>query len=223
MNKTCGIIAEYNPFHNGHKFHLEAAKRESSAENIVVVMSGNFVQRGEPAIICKFVRARAALLGGADIVLELPINFATASAEGFARGAVYILEKSGIIDALAFGCENNDLGILSEIANFLVNETEDFKAALRANLRQGKSFPVARAAALEQFSQEVLVAPNNILAIEYLKALRKFNSAIVPFGVARKGVGHHGKELVGSFASASALRREILAGNVDSLAAFMPD
>jgi len=227
MIKICGIVAEYNPFHNGHQYHLAKAREISGADALVVVMSGNFVQRGEPAIIDKFVRTKAALLGGADMVLELPTPFATRSAEGFAA-AVYILAKTGIVNSLCFGCETDNIPILQEIARNLVSESEDFKRILKENLTQGNSFPRARAAALSQTLVReipdivnIVSSPNNILGIEYLKAIEKYQLPLMPYGLARKGAAHHGKELVGSFASASALRREIHAGRLD-LDPFMP-
>jgi len=228
MSKICGIIAEYNPFHNGHAYQIEQARRISAADAIVVVMSGNFVQRGEPAIVDKFVRTRAALLGGADLVLELPTAFATRSAEAFALGATYILAKTGIVDSICFGAETADIPALQAIARHLVYESDSFKHILKEGLSSGLSFPKSRALALIASlgheipkTEEIISAPNNILGIEYLKAIERYKLPLVPYAISRKGAEHHSKNLEGSFASASALRREIHAGNLD-LSAFMP-
>ncbi|MCL2235686.1 MAG: nucleotidyltransferase family protein [Defluviitaleaceae bacterium] len=225
MSKICGIVAEYNPFHNGHQYHMAESRKISGAGDVIVVMSGNFVQRGEPAIVDKFIRARMALLGGADMVLELPVGFSTASAEGFSFSAVYILGKTGMVTDLCFGAEAPNLECLQTIAHHLVNETEDFKAKLKAGLAKGVSFPKARADALKEilpYSENIINSPNNILAIEYLKALKKFNFDITPHAVPRKGANHHDDALIGKFASATALRKEILSGNLANLVDFMP-
>lgn len=228
MSRICGIITEYNPFHNGHKYQLDQARKVSGASAIVVVMSGNFVQRGEPAIIDKFVRTRAALLGGADVVLEIPSTFSTRSAEGFGAAGVYILAASGIVNSICFGCETDNIPLLSEIAKFLTNESDTFKSLLKKGITLGKSFPAARADALSGVlsSQipniaDIIGSPNNILGIEYLKAIEKYKLPLTPFGVERKGASHHSKKLEGSFASATALRNEIHKGNLH-LGDFMP-
>ncbi|MCL2350768.1 MAG: nucleotidyltransferase family protein [Defluviitaleaceae bacterium] len=228
-NKICGIVAEYNPFHNGHAYHLAQSRLVSGAGFVVVVLSGNFVQRGEPAITHKFSRTRAALLGGADLVLELPVNFATSSAEGFASGAVQILAKTGIVTDICFGAETTDLQILKKIASALVNETPEFKAFLKQGLAKGFSFPRARAAALEQtfdniisYIDKIVNSPNNILGIEYLKALKRLGSDIIPHAIARKGAQHHDTTPSGIYASATSLRREILADNMKILENLMP-
>ncbi|MCL2620693.1 MAG: nucleotidyltransferase family protein [Defluviitaleaceae bacterium] len=225
MSRVCGIVAEYNPFHNGHKHHISMAREVSGADDVVVVMSGNFVQRGEPAIVDKFVRTRMALLGGADMVLELPVGFSTASAETFSSGAVYILGKTGMVTDLCFGAETPNLQDLQVIVRHLVNESESFKTTLKANLNQGVSFPKARAAALKEIlpqSESVINSPNNILSIEYLKALEKFGFDIKPHPVGRKGVNHHDTAPAGKFASATALRKEILVGKLQNISDFIP-
>lgn len=225
MKKICGIIAEYNPFHNGHKFQLDITRKKIGADNVVVVLSGNFVQRGEPAIIDKFARTKQALLNGADLVLELPVEFATSSAEGFAQAGVEILVASGIVTDICFGAENTDLSLLLPIAKLLVNETPKFKAILRDELAKGNSFPKARATAVSAIlpnTTEILRTPNNILAIEYLKALLRLNSAITPHAIARIGVNHHDKQMRPPYASASAIRGQILSGNISELADYMP-
>ncbi|MCL2753113.1 MAG: nucleotidyltransferase family protein [Defluviitaleaceae bacterium] len=228
MDKTCGIIAEYNPFHNGHAYQISAARHICNSQNVIVILSGNFVQRGEPAVINKFARTKQALLSGADLVLELPADFAMSSAEGFAQGAVSILDASGIVTDICFGAENPDISALKYIAKFLANETDEFKQILRHHLSMGDNFPKARAKAIssaminnENF-EDIIKSPNNILGIEYLKAIEKIGAGITPHAIARKGASHHSKKLVPPYASASALRNEILGGNIDIIADFVP-
>ncbi len=213
--KTVGVIAEYNPFHNGHKYQIEQAKKMSGANYCVVVMSGDFVQRGTPAIMDKFLRAKAALMGGADLVIELPVHYAAASAEYFAGGAVAILDKLGSVDSLCFGSECGDMEILSAISDVLVSESEEFKAALKQALKKGDSYPKARSCAISAAAphlashMEILNHPNNILGLEYLKALKKRNSNIAPYTIARLGSGYHATDLNSSYSSALAIRESI--------------
>ena len=147
--KTLGIIAEYNPFHKGHAYMIEEAKKKSGAERVIAVMSGSFVQRGEPAAFDKWTRAQAALLNGVDMVLELPVLFAASSAETFARGGVRVLHESGLVDTLCFGSESGDLTAMQEAAKLMDNETEEFQRLLKEFLDEGLSYPAARAKALE--------------------------------------------------------------------------
>ena len=222
--KTAGIIAEYNPFHNGHKYHIEQAKILTGAERVIVVMSGNFVQRGEPAVYNKQVRTKAVLLNGADIVLELPVFYSTASAELFARAAVDILDKTNCVDFLCFGCESGSLMPLAQAADILSDESESFKAALKAALDSGKAFPAARACALAEacgVDPSIISLPNNILAIEYLKALTTLKSTIKPIGIRRMYTEYNSLETAGSFASATAVRN-MIKSNSASVQAFMP-
>ena len=213
--KTVGIIAEYNPFHNGHAYQIAEAKRITGADYAVVVMSGDFVQRGTPAIWDKYTRTKAALLGGADLVFELPVVYATASAEYFAEGGVALLTALGV-DAICFGSECGDIDVLMQIANILQKESPEFKSALDASLREGLSFPLARANALSEHCKahgidlcltDVLNAPNNLLGIEYCKALLSFNSRLRPVTVKRSGNAYHELSVAeGTYSSASALR-----------------
>ena len=142
--KIVGLIAEYNPFHNGHEYHIQKAKEVTGADTVIVVMSGNFVQRGAPAMFDKYTRAHAALLSGADLVLELPVSIATGSAEAFARGGVRLLHDTGIVTDLCFGSECGDLSSLERLAAFLAEEPPDYKLHLQDGLKQGLSFPAAR-------------------------------------------------------------------------------
>lgn len=218
--RTIGIIAEFNPFHNGHSYLIEKCKKDLNADFCVVVMSGDFVQRGAPAITDKFTRTKMALAGGADLVLELPIYYSTGSAEYFASGAVSILDKLGIIDYLCFGSECGDIRSLSQIADILVSEPASFKDALAKELKNGASFPKARQNALltacPDLEKDILLTdtlsnPNNILGIEYLKALKKMNSRIKPYTIKRSGEGYH-SEALNKLSSASAIREALLSG-----------
>lgn len=212
---VCGIIAEYNPFHSGHQFHLDNAVKQTNADYTIVVMSGEFVQRGTPAIMDKYARAEAALCCGADLVLQLPTYYAAGSAEFFSSGAVSLLDKLGVVTHLCFGSECGDTGLLSKLANIYVHEPQEFQDSLRVKLKSGLSFPVARAAALLEVYPEfsaslsVLSSPNNILGIEYIKALLKRGSSIEPLTITRSGAGYHDRELDSSFSSATAIRHAI--------------
>lgn len=206
--KIAAIIAEYNPFHNGHLYQIETIKNQLGADYIIVVMSGNFVQRGAPAIIDKFSRCRMALENGADLVFELPVYFALGSAEYFAQGAVSLLDKLGIVDFLHFGSESGDIDVLSRCAREILEESGVYQENLRQQLRQGVSFPTARSRAInaENFSS-VLESPNNILAIEYIKALLQRDSHIKPVTLLRKGNGYHQADMNDNrLASANAIR-----------------
>lgn len=209
--KIVGLIAEYNPFHNGHEYHIRKAKEVSGADAAIVIMSGDYVQRGVPAIMPKRLRARMALLSGADAVFELPVCYSTASAELFAEGAVSFLEQLGVVDHLCFGSECNDLAGMKHIADILYEEPDEYRKLLQEYLRAGNSFPAARQMALSSYlSQDetaaILNEPNNILGIEYLKALRKFGSDIRPFTIRRLESGYHDQTLCDTYSSASAIR-----------------
>ncbi|MCM1047445.1 MAG: nucleotidyltransferase [Clostridiales bacterium] len=214
--KTVGIIAEYNPFHNGHEYHIAQAKEMTGADYCVVVMSGNFTQRGIPAIIDKSLRIRSALMCGADLIIELPVHYATGSAEYFASGAVALLDKLGIIDSLCFGSECGDIDALSSISDVLISENEEFKDRLKQNMKAGQAYPHALASALESRSEaqfespiNLLQAPNNILGIEYIKALSKQNSHIKPYTLTRKSSDYNDDALCGPLSSALAIREAI--------------
>lgn len=212
--KIVAVIAEYNPFHNGHLYQLNTIREELGADRIIVVMSGNFTQRGIPAIIDKFDRCRMALSCGADVVFELPAYFALGSAEYFAQGAVSLIDKLGVVDVLHFGSESGDINKLSQIAEILSDEPASFRASLKQYLRLGFSFPVARSKAIADTNHadakaigEIMGNPNNNLGIEYMKALNLRHSTIRPLTVTRSGSGYHETELLqNQFASANALR-----------------
>ncbi|MDE6387166.1 MAG: nucleotidyltransferase [Lachnospiraceae bacterium] len=229
--KTVGIIAEYNPFHNGHAYHIAKAKEMTGADYCIVVMSGSFVQRGAPAIADKYIRAEAALLNGADLVLELPVYYALGSAEYFSSGAVALLDKLGVTDTLCFGSECGDLSLLSEFAQRLLGEDEQFKQILSRHLKRGLTYPNARNIALEVCAphlnahMNVLTSPNNILGIEYCKALYRRSSRIQPYTLRRAGASYHDASLSSSYCSALAIRQAISSAGSDCLVdvrQFMP-
>lgn len=224
--KTVGIVAEYNPFHNGHLHHIEKSKEITGSENVIAVMSGNFVQRGDVAIMNKYARTKIALLNGVDMVIELPVCFATSSAEFFAKASVAILEGTGIVDSICFGSESGNISELKKIAKFLMNESDEYKKELKEGLKKGLSFPSARSIALKNTltdSESLLQSPNNILAVEYLKALQSMNSSITPFTIAREIAQYHNKELTEKISSATAIRSELQKGNLDCLQHTVPE
>lgn len=214
--KTVGIIAEYNPFHKGHAYHIQRAKEITGANYAVVIMNGDFVQRGEPAIYDKYTRTKQALAGGADFVFELPLRFGISSAGDFAYGGILALHSLGFIDAVCFGSELGEITPLQEIAAFLVKETESFQSLLNHFLRQGFSYPSARTLALTetgQFDKTILREPNNILGVEYCLSLLRLSSSIKPVTIPRIGEDYHGNINDVTYPSATTLRRQICHGN----------
>lgn len=214
--KTVGIIAEYNPFHTGHEYQIDHAKKKLGADYVVIAMSGDFVQRGTPAVFSKYVRTKMALLGGADLVLELPVSVSTASAELFARGGVQLLSGLGVVDTLCFGSECGDTHALMDLAKVLAFEPETFQEKLRQNLKEGMTFPKARSQALcalfpdSESIRQILSSPNNILGIEYCKAILREKSSIVPSAIKREGNAYHETTLdQKNFPSASGIRRTL--------------
>ncbi len=228
--KVLGIVVEYNPFHNGHIYHIEKSRELTGCDAVVCIMSGNFIQRGEPAIINKFARAEMALNCGADLVIELPHPYAMSSAESFSYGAVKILDSIGIVDSISFGSEHGNIDALNFIAEILAEEPEAYKIELKKQLESGHSYPVCRQKALKKYLQdtnliqsknpsrgladisELLETSNNILSIEYLKALRKLKSPITPYTIARVSNSYNSTELTGTISSATAIRNNIVGG-----------
>ena len=206
--KTIGIIAEFNPLHNGHVVHIEESKKISGSDKVIAVMSGNFVQRGEPAIFDKWIRTRAALLSGVDVVIELPVQYCVCGADYFARGAVGLLESTGVVDALSFGCECGNLEAITHAAEVLLEEPKKYKEELHRKLSQGLSFAAARGQALEACLEEMpeglFTKPNNNLGIEYVKALKLLGSSMEFFATHRVSGGP----------SATRIRKKLLDGTI---------
>ncbi|MGN0496773.1 MAG: nucleotidyltransferase family protein [Lachnospiraceae bacterium] len=224
--KHIGIIAEYNPFHNGHAYQINTIKQIFPEKDIAVIMSGNYVQRGEPAIFNKYVRASMALSYGADLIIELPAIFSCSSAEYFATAALLSLAATGVIDTLCFGAECDDT-ILYDIADILEQEPLTYKIHLQKLLVQGMSFPKARSAALSKYMNhpdidEILKKPNNILAIEYMKAIKHYNLPIKPFILKRSHDNYHSTDTEDSICSATALRQRLKQTD-SSVSKYIPD
>ena len=251
MSKVLGIIAEYNPFHNGHLYHLEASKKLTGADYTVAIISGNFTQRGSTSIVDKWSKTKMALENGIDLVIELPVMYSISSAENFADGAIKILNSLGIVNYLSFGTETSDISILNNIANILYSEPEKYKKLLSIELEKGLSFPKARENALLDYIKnsddivpenriidfekygKVLSSPNNILGIEYLKALKKYKSSINPVCISRFATDYNSTKLSKidnltsncnpqNFASATAIRELIKNKNFDTIKNVIP-
>ena len=209
--KICAIICEFNPFHNGHKYLLEQAKKASGCDALLCIMSGSFTQRGEMCILDKFTRAKHAVLGGADCVIQLPATFAVAPAEIFAKGAIKILSSVPEVSHLAFGCESGQCEDFLNAAKLLLNESKKFKDVLSEKLEGGESYIKSYAAAFKSCggNGELLSKPNNVLALEYTKALMRINSDISILPIKRIGGGYSDGELKEDFSSATAIRQNL--------------
>ena len=216
--KTVGIIAEFNPFHKGHEYLIRTLKENTGSDYAVVVMSGDYTQRGAPAIFDKYTRTKMALLSGADLVLELPVYYSTSSAEFFAGGAISILNGLSCIDYLGFGSESGNLDAMTKIASILVDEPLEFSNNLKENLKSGMNYAVARSAALSSYAgtdTSLISNPNDILGCEYIKALLLQKSSIMPFSVKRIGASYNDEKLsdeASSFSSAKAIRQALESG-----------
>ena len=228
MGKVLGIVCEYNPFHNGHLYHLEQAKKVTGSNYSVAILSGNFTQRGSSAIVDKWSRTEMALKSGVDLVIELPVLYATSSAENFADGAIRILDSLKVVDYVAFGSENSNIDILDGIAKVLHEEPKLYKSILANELKKGVSFPKARESAIisyfsnDQKYTNILSSPNNILGIEYIKALKKYKSVIKPISIPRFEAGHNDITYSGNIASATAIRNIIKNGSFNVLKRLLP-
>ena len=223
--KILGLITEYNPFHNGHLYHLNMSKNITGATHTIAIMSGNFVQRGEPAIAHKWERAKMAVKSGVDLVIELPTLYACSTAEIFAHGAISLLNNLKAVNCVSFGSEAGDLNLLSKIADILVDPPSQFSMILKDYVNSGFTFPIARSKAIikylektEHYKTDKLILiddtiknPNNILGIEYLKAIKRLDSPIIPITISRKPAYYSNKKiLTDSVASATAIRNHIL-------------
>lgn len=229
MSKVLGIIAEYNPFHNGHLFHLNESKKLTGASYTVAIMSGNFTQRGNTSIIDKWSKAKSAIECGVDLVIELPVLYSISSAENFAEGAVKILDSLKVVDYVSFGAETADINLLNTIADVLHEEPKEYKSLLSDELKKGISYPKARENALMMYLNDinkysnVISSPNNILGIEYLKALKKYNSIIQPIALPRHESGHNDLNYHGNIASSTAIRNITKNNGFDILRKLMPE
>jgi len=226
-----GIIAEYNLFHNGHKLQLDYARKTLGADKIVVALSPDFTQRGELAILSKYDRARIALEMGVDLVVQIPINSATDSALGYAYGSIKVLDRLGVVDTLLFSCEDNDINTLNKIVEIDISEPDSYYSTLTSSLKAGQSFPTARENAIlscfdeadKTYIQDILSKPNNILAIEYIKAIKILQSNITPVCMKRVGASYNDNNINGNIASASAIRDAIQSGNIDTIKDTVPN
>lgn len=231
--KTTAIIAEYNPFHNGHQYHIEETKRQTDADFILVIMSGDFVQRGAPALCNKYIRTKMALLGGADVVVELPSLYALSSAEFFAGGAVTLLNQLNVVDTLSFGSESGNLSLFEKSSRTMIEQADLLTSRIRAGLKSGFHYPAARADAMSELFinhsdadelNALFTYPNNILGLEYCKALLALKSPIRPFTLKREDAGYHNTSVlnhVSSHVSASAIRKA-LSQTPETIAEYVP-
>ena len=222
--RVIGIICEYNPFHNGHIYQMTKSREIYHDSHIVAVMSGHFAQRGEASMLNKFARARAAVLHGADLVIELPFAYAVRSAEQFAKGGVKMLSRLGVVDSILFGAENPDTEKLGAIASISVKR--ETQAIIHKNMMNGLSYAAALEKALNLNDEEkkLIREPNNILAIEYMKAINEMKSTMEPLAIARLGAHHCDKSIDGQIASGTAIRSVIQSSqSIDSLKGVLPN
>ena len=217
-----GLIVEYNPFHNGHKYHLEKSKEKTKSTHTMAIMSGSFLQRGEPALFDKYTRAEMAVKSGVDLVIELPTLYACQSAEIFSHGAITTLNSLNCVNSVCFGSEEGSVEILGTIAEILVKEPKEFKSTLKKHLDDGHVFPAARSKALYEYIktqnllhfnenelQQILNSSNNILGIEYIKSLIKLNSTIKPYTIARVASEYNSSDINSNICSATAIRSSL--------------
>ena len=229
MSRVLGVIAEYNPFHNGHAYHLAKSKEQSKCRYTVCVMSGNFTQRGSCSLIDKWSKAKMAIQNGVDLVLELPVLYSISSAENFAYGAVQLLDSLKVVDDISFGAECSDFQVLDEIATVLYQEPKPFKAMLAHELSTGISFPKARENALLLYLNHirrysnVLSNPNNILGIEYLKALKLLHSHLVPHAIERIEADYNSTGISGNIVSSTAIRNIVKSNHFKVLSQILPE
>jgi predicted nucleotidyltransferase len=232
--RTVGLIVEYNPFHNGHLYHLQQSQKITGADTVVAVMSGHFLQRGEPALLDKWARTKTALEGGCDLVIELPVAYATQAAEWFAFGAVSLLEATGVVDSFCFGTESGELEPLLQAAAIVAHEPQAFKALLKQLLQTGISYPSAYSNAIsvylsgqghESAANFPFALPNHTLALHYLLALKRIGGKMEPFTIAREKSQYNQDSITDSrIASATAIRKLLLEeGSLDGARSYMPE
>ena len=229
MSKVLGIIAEYNPFHNGHLYHLQKSLHDTGSSYSIAVISGNFTQRGSTSLVDKWTKTEIALKNGIDLVIELPLLYSISSAENFAEGAIKIFDSLKVVDYISFGSESGDISTLNTVADILYKEPREYKNILSHELGKGLSFPKARENALLMYLKDirkfssVLSSPNNILGIEYLKALKKHKSNITPLTVERFDSNYNDTSYTGNIASATAIRNIVKNGSFDILRKVVPE
>ncbi len=231
--RTAAIIAEYNPFHNGHQYQIDKTRRQTGADFILVLMSGDFVQRGAPALCSKYIRTKMALSGGADLVIELPSLYALSSAEFFAGGAVALLDQLNVVDILSFGSESGNLSLFEKCTDTIIRHDDEINPLIQSKLKCGIPFPAARAQAVSEILSAgsdagelnaLFASPNNILGMEYCKALAASKSAIRPFTLKREDAGYHNTSVTAHSSghiSASAIRNA-LDKSPECIAAYVP-
>ncbi len=229
MSKILGIVAEYNPFHNGHLYHIQESKKQTGANVVVAVISGNFTQRGDTSIINKWEKAKMALKSGVDLVIELPTVYNLSSAENFAEGAIKILNSVGV-DFVSFGTEAENINDIEKISELLCQEPKEYQEKLKLELGKGISYPLARQNAIINFFEkdnevkikEIVNGSNNILAIEYIKALKKLKSKIIPIGIQRKHTSYNSKDIIGQYVSATGIRQLLKEKRIDDISKVVP-
>ena len=227
MDRVLGIIAEYNPFHNGHLSHLKQSKKLTNSKYTIAVMNGHFTQRGETSIVNKWEKTKMALENGIDLVIELPLIYSISSAENFAYGSIKILDSLNIVDTLSFGAEYSDIKTFNKISDLLVKEPTDYKNELKNNLNTGLSFAKSRENAIINFLGnnqdyiDILSSPNNILAIEYIKALKKLNSKIIPYSVKRTN-DYNSQNIQKNITSGTSIRNALKENKIELLSEVMP-
>ncbi|WNB90506.1 nucleotidyltransferase [Bacillus sp. NEB1478] len=223
--KAAGVVVEYNPFHNGHYYHLQETKRVTDAACIIAVMSGNFLQRGEPALLSKWSRTKMALSGGADLVIELPYSFATSHAQRFAFGSIFLLQAAGC-ESFCFGSESGDIPAFQNTHDLLQSQANDFDTYVQEFTSQGLSYPASAAKAYQSLETPLhldLSKPNNILGFEYIRAARDLGSVIEPFSIKRKNADYHDVALgKGNIASATAIREAVFSHDIHKARNYMP-
>lgn len=231
--KVIGLITEYNPFHFGHKHHLEYSRKNLDATHTIGIISGSFVQRGQPSMVDKWTKSQMAIDNGVDLVIELPFVYAVESAELFALGALKILDSLNLVDYISFGSEVGNIEVLDKIADIVIKEPKVFKDTLTAHLNKGLSFPASRSKAISKSYREyyhsddspienILKQSNNILGIEYLKAIKTLNSTIRPYTLKRLGQAYMDKDIKNNIASATGIRNASFKHGIDSIKKLLP-
>ena len=211
--KVLGIIAEYNPMHTGHIYHIQKAKELTNSDYVIVIMSGSFTQQGNIAIIDKFARAKDAIKNGADLVIELPTIFSVSDAGSFANKAIQLLNGLNIIDSICFGAENDNISLFNNICDILINNDVEMWSKIKEELKQGLSFATARNNVLKNYLSyeelEIISSPNNILGIEYIKSLKTTNSNILPYAILRQNNNFNNQTLSGNYTSSTSIRKSL--------------